>query len=308
MNPRIAIIDMGTNTFHLLVAERVLPPKIVFRDRIAVKVGQGGINAGLITPEGSQRALAALRSFRSKVDELNATHVLAFGTSAIRSAQNGKEFTEMIRKETGFETRIIDGEEEASLIFEGVKGALALGSEKSLIVDVGGGSVEFIIGNDERTFWKGSFEVGGQRLLERFHRHDPIQPQELQTLNDYLETALAPLFHQLTIHSPKVLVGVSGTFDTLSEIYCHAEKREYLPDDPETPLTIETFHQTCELLVKRSRAQRMAIPGMIEMRVDMIVVACCLVRLVMAKHPFKNIRVSTWSLKEGALMRYLVHG
>jgi exopolyphosphatase/guanosine-5'-triphosphate,3'-diphosphate pyrophosphatase len=305
MGSRVAIIDMGTNTFHLLVAERSSPPKIIFRDRIAVKVGQGGINNGKIMPDAAARAVKALKDFKATIDSLKVETVLAFATSAIRSASNGKTFADEIEKATGIHIRIIDGEEEAALIYAGVSSALELGSEKSLIVDVGGGSVEFIIADKDTIAWKRSFEVGGQRLLERFQKHDPIQPGEIDALNRHLGKALDDLFRQLRIYRPSVLVGVSGTFDTLSEIYCLNTGIQYFPDEPETPLTIDSFYRTCAELISKNRAARMAMPGMIEMRVDMIVVACCLIKLVVDSHPFNSIRVSTWSLKEGALMKYL---
>jgi exopolyphosphatase/guanosine-5'-triphosphate,3'-diphosphate pyrophosphatase len=305
MTKRVAIIDMGTNTFHLLVAEAGNPPRMFYRDRKAVKIGQDGINAGKITPEGLRRAMATLKEFKSRIEAMKVKHVLAFGTSAIRSASNGNRFVQEIKEATGIETRIIDGEEEATLIYEGVRAALDLGDEKSLIVDVGGGSVEFIIANKNEIFWKESFEVGGQRLLEQFHRHDPILPAEVNEVTEYLTGALDPLFKQLAIHRPTVLVGVSGTFDTLSEMFCHETGITFRPDDPETPLTLESFHRTYDLLLKKTREERMAIPGMIEMRVDMIVVACCLVKLLTDKHALNSVRVSTWSLKEGALMKYL---
>jgi exopolyphosphatase/guanosine-5'-triphosphate,3'-diphosphate pyrophosphatase len=113
------------------------------------------------------------------------------------------------------------------------------------------------------------------------------------------------LFQQLAGHQPNVFVGVSGAFDTLSEIYCLQSGLAYYPEEPETPLTIESFYGTYALLVSKNRAERMTIAGMIEMRVDMIVSACCLVKLILDKHSFDNIRVSTWSLKEGALMKYI---
>jgi len=305
MKNRIAIIDMGTNTFHLLVAEAGLPPRILYRERSAVKIGQGGINAGIITAEAQQRAFVALNRFRTKLDELKVDNVFAFGTSAIRSASNGLDFVAEAKKRTGIDTQVINGEEEAALIFEGVRNAVDLGKNKSLIVDVGGGSVEFIIANEDLIFWKHSFEVGGQRLLERFHRHDPILQEEISELNTYLSETLAPLFAQIDGHNPRTLVGVSGTFDTLSEIYCRENRLPYFEDEPETPLTIESFFRTWSSFVTKNRTERMAIPGMIEMRVDMIVVACCLIKLVMDHHSFDNIRVSTWSLKEGVMMRYL---
>lgn len=300
----VAVIDMGTNTFHLLVAEKGTPPNIIFRGRAAVKVGEGGINSGEITEHAFARAVNAIREFKATLDDLKVKTVLAFATSAIRSAANGKDLVDEIEKATGIKTRIIDGDEEAALIYAGVRAGLDLGSEASLVVDVGGGSVEFIIADKNRIAWKHSFDIGGQRLLERFQKHDPILESEIDALNSYLLESLDPLFKQIRIHSPSVLVGVSGTFDTLSEIYCLRNGIRYLPNDPETPLTLQSFYHTSAELIAKSRAQRMAIPGMIEMRVDMIVVACCLLKFVIDRHPFSAVRVSTWSLKEGALAEY----
>jgi exopolyphosphatase/guanosine-5'-triphosphate,3'-diphosphate pyrophosphatase len=305
VDSRVAIIDMGTNTFHLLVAEKVLPQKIIFRFRVPVKVGQGGINDGMITPEAISRATKTLKDFRSTADNLMAGTILSYATSAIRSASNGNDLLEKIKTETGIETKVINGDEEASLIYTGVRAALDLGSGKSLIVDVGGGSVEFIIADKNDMVWKQSFEIGGQRLLELFHKHDPMLPGEIDALNSYLVEKLSPLFEQLELHKPTVLVGVSGTFDTLSEIYCYANRVPYFADEPETPLTIDSFHQSFNELIKKNRADRLSIPGMMEMRVDMIVVACCLVKLLVDRHKFEAVRVSTWSLKEGALVKYL---
>jgi exopolyphosphatase/guanosine-5'-triphosphate,3'-diphosphate pyrophosphatase len=246
-----------------------------------------------------------LKDFKRTTDKLHVDTVLAYATSAVRNARNGAELADEIRTSTGIELKIINGEEEASLIYSGVRGALDLGTEKSLIVDVGGGSVEFIIAGPQGIIWKQSFEVGGQRLLEKFHKHDPIQPQEVNELEKYLSQALASMFSALSLHNPTVLVGVSGTFDTLSEIYCFRKRIPYFPEEPETPLTLESIEETHEELLTKNRAERLAIPGMIEMRVDMIVVASCLIKVLLERHAFESVRVSTWSLKEGALMEFL---
>jgi exopolyphosphatase / guanosine-5'-triphosphate,3'-diphosphate pyrophosphatase len=301
MENRIGIIDMGTNTFHLLIAEkRDDHYVIVHRERIASKIGVGGINNGMITPEGVERAMQALKDFKKVMDEWRVFKATAFGTSALRNAKNGNELIEKIKKEIGIEAKIISGNEEAEYIYKGVRAAVPLGKEKSLIVDIGGGSVEFVIGNEKEIFWKQSFEIGGQRLLEFFHRHDPILKEEVDQVYDFLDKALKPLLAQLNIHQPYTLVGSSGTFDTLSEIYCHQQKMAY-EDLPETPLTLQAFENIFARLLAKNRVQRMQIPGMIEMRVDMIVVACCLIDFLIQKHTFKNIRASTYSLKEGVL-------
>lgn len=307
MQNKIAIIDMGTNTFHLLVAEGdARGYNITHRERLAVKLGMGGINQSLITNEGLSRALVAMQCFKNTIDQNHIKTVYAFGTSAMRSAINGPDVAERIKAVTGIEVNIISGDQEAEFIYYGAKSALDMGQEKNLIVDIGGGSVEFIIANDEQVFWKKSFEIGAQRLLEMFHRHDPILPQEIIALDTYFDTALIPLFDAIRTHKPTTMVGSSGTFDTLSDIFCITHNIHKSPEEIETPLTLPGFYEVYKALLTRDRAARMLIPGMIEMRVDMIVVACCLVRYILEKHDFDRIRVSTYSLKEGVLF-YLTH-
>jgi exopolyphosphatase/guanosine-5'-triphosphate,3'-diphosphate pyrophosphatase len=167
-------------------------------------------------------------------------------------------------------------------------------------MDIGGGSVEFIIGNGKEMFWKQSFEIGGQRLLEHFQKHDPILPSEIESMTKYFNESLSPLFDAMKIHSPKILSGSSGTFDTLSDIYCIESGIKKL-DSPETPFKIEAFEKIYLEIISKNRADRMQIPGMIEMRVDMIVVACCLVKFILDSFRFEQIRVSSYSLKEGVL-------
>ena len=300
MKNTVAIIDMGTNTFHLLVAEfEGQNYKITYRNSIAVKIGKDGINDGYITEQGVSRALHAIQNFKSTLNTLSVKKILAFGTSALRVANNGAEIIQKIITETGIETRIISGEEEATYIYEGVASAMKI-DQKSLIVDIGGGSVEFIIGNEKEIFWKQSFEIGGQRLLEKYQKHDPILPEEIDVLNDFFLQSLKPLSAAMTQYDPQVLIGSSGSFDTLSEIYC-AKKNIKWHDNPETPLTIASFYEIFEEFKIKNRAERLQIPGMIEMRVDMIVVACCLIEFLLTNFSFNRVRVSSYSLKEGVL-------
>jgi exopolyphosphatase / guanosine-5'-triphosphate,3'-diphosphate pyrophosphatase len=302
MENKIAIIDMGTNTFHLLIAEgNKAGYNIVRRDRLAVKIGMGGINQRIITDEGFHRALVAMQSFKNTIEQLDIKTVYAFGTSALRNAINGSEIANKIRAVTGIEVNIISGDQEAEFIYYGVQSALHMGNDKNLIMDIGGGSVEFIIADNDRIYWKQSFEIGAQRLLEKFQRHDPIEEDEVENLNGYFEEALIPLFDAFKKFNPTILVGSSGTFDTLSDIFCLKHDIHKPADEIETPLTIEGFYSIYKDLLKKNRDERMQIPGMIDMRVDMIVVACCLVRFILKKHPFTRIRVSTYSLKEGVL-------
>lgn len=301
---RIAIIDMGTNTFHLLIAEVDSSGyRMVYRDHEPVKIGMAGINEGVITDAARQRAMAAMQRFRKAIDAHEASRVLAFGTSALRSARNASALTAEIAAKTGIKVEIISGEEEADLIFDGIRAALDLGAERNLVMDIGAGSVEFIIGDAGRVYWKQSFEIGGQRLLERFQRHDPVTPGEIASLNQYFETMLPPLFSAFITFNPTVLVGSSGSFDTLSDIYSIRRGIYLEPRPPETALSLDGFYEIYHELIRKDREARMRINGMISMRVDMIVVGCCLIHFVLNKHPFKAIRVSSYSLKEGVLAR-----
>lgn len=305
MKDKIAIIDMGTNTFHLLIAQREANGfNIVYRDRLAVKIGMNGINDGLITEAGIQRALLAMQSFKNIMNNHGVDDAYAFGTSAMRNAKNSSEVTRRIKELTGIEVNIILGDEEAYYIYMGVKAALGLGDDSALIVDIGGGSVEFIIANQDQVFWKQSFEIGAQRLLERFQKHDPILETEISQINAFFDESLKPLFTAMAEFKPQVLVGSSGTFDTLSDIFCIKHDIHKTAEEVETPLTLEGFYDIYKELITKNREERMKIPGMIEMRVDMIVVACCLVNYLFEKFTFNRIRVSTYSLKEGVLAHF----
>lgn len=298
---RVAIIDMGTNTFHLLMAEVNADGFLItYREKVPVKIGMGGINHGYITEAGIDRALIAMSSFKKTLQEVGIEKVMAFGTSALRNARNGEEVVRKIESETGIQTQIISGLKEAEYIYKGARAAIKLGLEKSLIVDIGGGSVEFIIGNEKEIFWSHSFEIGGQRLLERFQKHDPIRRDEITSLVEFFSVELQQLLDALKMHQPNLLIGSSGTFDTLSDMYCMRNEIP-LKDLPETPFNMDAFTDMYEELVAKDRAARMQIPGMIEMRVDMIVVACCLIKFLLSIHTFRQIRVSSYSLKEGVL-------
>lgn len=299
---RIAIIDMGTNTFHLLIADAgPTGSRIIYRDQEAVKIGMAGINEGIISEGGVNRAILAMQKFKHKIDQCPASKVYAFGTSAFRNAANGVLLAEKIKSLTGISVHIISGDQEADFIYAGVRAACDLDEEATLIMDIGAGSVEYIIADQKQIFWKQSFEIGGQRLLEKFQKHDPIDIGEINALDLFLEKSLSPLLKAFEKFKPEILVGSSGSFDTLSEIYCIRKDIRRTSDEPETALSEEGFYEIYHELICKNRNERMQIKGMIEMRVDMIVVSSCLIRFVLEKHKFKRIRVSTYSLKEGVL-------
>lgn len=295
MSVRSAVIDMGTNTFHLLVSEGM---KVLLEERRPVRVGMGGINHGTITTEAEARALACMLDYARLANEFAADKKLAIATSAFRNASNGAEVARRIASATGLNINIISGDEEARLIWEGIRSGMDLGSGKSLMVDIGGGSVEFTICNQEFIFWKKSLEIGGQRLMELFQQTDPIADDDLKRMESFLDDHLAVVQEAVARHNPDALVGASGSFDTFSEMHCRREGLPYVAG-PETPITMPALHKFLGEMIGKSREQRMAIPGMISLRVDMIVAASVLIRKLLMLHSFARLRVSGYSLKEG---------
>ncbi len=299
---KIAIIDLGTNTFHLLIVEN---KHTLFKESIPAKIGKGGISKGIISEEGIQRALGVLKHFKDIIDkyQVEAKQVFAIGTSAIRNAANKKEFIERVAHETGIAIQEISGDKEAELIYFGVKEALHI-NETSMIMDIGGGSVEFIICNHDKIFWKQSFEIGGQRLLDKFMKNDPISMRSVLQMDDYFREKLLPLANACHQYAPQTLIGSSGSFDTLIDMF-YMKQNGKLPSEDQIGFeyAISEFYSAYDELLFKNHQERMAIPGMIELRVDMIVVAVCLIKYIIQAFEINHIRVSGYALKEGILSK-----
>lgn len=307
MSQRIGVIDMGTNTFHLLITDIIEgKPLILINEKSAVGLGKGGINKGIITEEAIERALTTLRAFRVVLDSYGVEHVIATGTSAIRSATNKQQLIDCIKKEVNIDVEVINGEREAELIFRGVQQAIPMEEKTSLAMDIGGGSVEFIIGNSKEIIWKKSFEIGGQRLIERFHMHDPMREEDRIIMHEFFKSALIPLDEAIKKWKPTQLIGCSGTFDTLAEmnIQYHREKI-LLENQTSYLLSLADFKRLSNQMICSTRAERLGFAGMIELRADMVVVAICLIEHILKLIKTNTIMVSTYSLKEGVLYTML---
>ena len=305
---RLALIDMGTNTFHLLIVE--LPPGdkplVLLRTKAGVRLGEGGISQGIIAPEAYARALHTLAGFKEEMELHEVTEIRATATSAVRVTRNGPELVRDIFAQTGIQVNVIPGDREAELICQGVRQAVDLGDEAQLIMDIGGGSVEFIIANQSTIFWKQSFEIGAQRLLDQFFP-DPsgVFPAEaLEALQRYFGTVLTPLIEAVGHHKPVSLVGASGSFDSLADMQIgHLRPESELP--PCTELALESFQSSYRHLLSGNHAQRTALPGILPMRANMLVVATVLIDFVLGITEITRIRSSAYALKEGLLAEML---
>ena len=305
---RLAVIDCGTNTFNLLIIE--VDPNLkyskIYNDRISVKLGQGSINQGFIDIEPYNRGIEALKKFKTDINNYEVTKVLGFATSAIRDAKNGVQFINQIKTETSIEITIIDGEREAELIYLGNKEAVQLTHNTSLIMDIGGGSNEFILANNNGLLWKQSFPIGAARMLEKFNPSDPITGTELSAINNYLAEELAPLIIASRNYKPSELVGSSGAFDSVVEIIADNFNGEPISDSKTCyEVDMENYKSVSKLIINSSLIERKKIKGLVAMRLDMIVISFIMIDFILNSLNLSRMRVSSYSLKEGALIDYI---
>jgi exopolyphosphatase/guanosine-5'-triphosphate,3'-diphosphate pyrophosphatase len=307
MKQHAAIIDLGTNTFKLLLCEQHEGRlKVIHREEVPVYLGRGGIEQGLIAPDAFERGLEALRAFRETALANGVNRLRGFGTSALRNARNGVAFVQRAKEELDIDIRIIAGDEEAGLILEGVRQAVPLGNKPTLIMDIGGGSTEFILATEKALMWKRSFELGVTRLRERFPCSDPMTLDEETRIAQHLDSQLEPLYAVIERHEPHLLIGSAGSFDTLAAMVA-ADSGTLLADDATTlAFDAHTFGELKDRLMRMTREERLAVPGLPEHRVDTINYALVQIERVLLAGGIRDLAWSRYALKEGAASQLAV--
>ena len=305
---RIAILDFGTNTFNLLITEVSAENKlhVLHTSKEAVKLGEGGITRQIITEQAFKRGFTAIEKHLERVRKFNVSKVYAFATSAIREASNGKDFIHLVQEKYEIYILIIPGEREAEMIYRGVRLSLQMDERPVLILDIGGGSNEFIIANKKGIFWKQSFNLGMARLLETFNPSNPISRMEVDKLKSYLKAELKELFFAVAEHKPSLLVGASGSFETISAILQHRYPGKYVKySNPSREISYEDFLELHEILLKSTIEERRVMQGMEPVRVEMIVLASIFIDLTLKECGITKIIQSDYALKEGVIAEIL---
>ena len=304
---QIAVLDIGTNTFNLIIANtNGHSYSIIYSNKIPVKLGENNKSQDEILDSAYTRGINALMSHYEVISGYNVDKIYAFGTSALRTASNGKNFTDEILKKTGITINIIEGDKEAELIYLGVKQTISL-KDKFLILDIGGGSNEFIIADNNRIYWKKSFKLGIARLLETFKPSDPISIDDINSINTYLEKELVELFDNAKKHNIKKLIGASGSFETFIAMI-EARKNfisEISLEAKSTPVSHNDFNCLYDKLIRSTHKERLNIPGLEPMRAEMIVLAVVFVKFIIEKLDIQHIYQSNFALKEGVLYQLL---
>ncbi|MEO2063751.1 MAG: Ppx/GppA phosphatase family protein [Christiangramia sp.] len=303
---RIAAIDLGTNSFHAVIVD--IYPDGSFRtvDKLKemVILAEKGMSDHL-SEEAMTRGLDALKRIKFLCDSQEVESILAFATSAIREAKNGGEFIQRIYAETQIKARAIPGKREAQLIGYAVRHSISLNDEMVLMVDIGGGSVEFIIGNHKEMLYHNSLKLGVARMSARFVENDPISGKEIKKLEKHFRKKLKKVLKTAEKHEVKTIIGSSGTMENIGAMVAN---RQSLPADITlNELVFETsaFQELYKDFIQMDRKQRSNIKQLDEKRIDIINPGMVLVKLLLEKLPIEHIKISEAALRDGMILEFI---
>ncbi|HMI00916.1 MAG TPA: hypothetical protein VK541_00460 [Pedobacter sp.] len=294
---KAAVIDLGTNTFHLIIAEcSGSDVEVLYKTNVPVRLGQGRINENIIIPEAFERGIRTLKDFKPEIDKHHVNVTRAIATSALRSADNGQDFVDAA-KLAGLEIEVISGDQEAAYIFEGVKATGTIDGT-SLIMDIGGGSTEFIICDEKGLIWKKSYNLGAARLMQAYFKTDPISNENQAAIIAHISRELKDLKEACKQHNPQRLIGSAGAFETFAVLLNEAID---LQNTISAELDPEAYKQLAGQLIRSTHEERKHIKGLIPLRVDMIVIASILTNYVIKELDLNSLHLSAYDLKMGVL-------
>ena len=299
---KIASLDLGTNSLILTVAEwngTAFTP--LFEDVQVVRLGQDLAKRGSLHPEAKKRCLKELQNFSEKIAQFEIENVLAAGTAALRNAGDGVQFVQEIEDQLGFSFRIISGDEEASLTFKAIQHEFADLAQQFIMIDIGGGSSELVVGDGDIILSKTSLEVGTVSFTERFVQHDPPAIDELNAAS----SVIAELMHQFPAGSTSSMaVGVAGTVTTLKAV--DVEMDEYDPCAVHrSQLNKDDVVRLGKLFRSMPTKQRVKIKGLPPMRADIIPMGATILETLMKELNLESVYVSDRGLRWGLLYDWI---
>jgi exopolyphosphatase/guanosine-5'-triphosphate,3'-diphosphate pyrophosphatase len=294
---RKAVIDLGTNTFNLAIADvESNTINLLHAEKEGVAIGMGGINDKLLSEEAIQRAISCLSRFKSRCDDFQVTQIDAIGTSAIRDATNKHVFLKLVKDATGIEIDVINGIQEANLIYQGIAYTYNFESP-SLIMDIGGGSTEFIAANSNGIKDLISLNIGVSRIFQLFSFSNPMTAEDILNVENYLEAHEHDFFNRINCQT---LVGASGSFETFYEL---VHKTNYPFGYQTQEIDFKEFEKILDWVISTTQLERDLNDFIIPIRKKMAPIAAIKTRWVLKKMNANRIVISPCSLKEGVLLR-----
>jgi len=304
---RIAAIDIGTNSIHMIVVQvrADLSFEVIDREKEMVRLGAGGLDGRALTPEAMHAALQVLSKFRRLAESHKVDEVIAVATSATREAENGGEFLQAVTEQTGIRPRVISGTEEARLIHLAAVYGVSVPGDVAVVIDIGGGSVEVTRGAGANVELGRSFKLGVIRLTERFVKTDPLEPRDERKLVRHINAEISKYLHQVARDGFERVIGTSGTILSIGAV---ASAAEGLPTG--APLRNRRFsakhiHRVRKDLVALDLEKRLRVPGLEPRRADLAVAGAILLDEVLRRLGADEITLCDLSLREGLVLDYI---
>ena len=303
---RIAAIDLGTNSFHAVIVDIFSDGSFRRIDDLKemVELAKGGLGNGL-SDEAFDRGIEALKKIKVLCDSYEVERILAYATSAIREAANGGQFIQAAIDHAGIKINAIPGKTEAELIGYAVQHGVHLTSDPVLIVDIGGGSVEFILANDKEFFFTISKKLGVSRMRDVFQPKDPITPKDIETLTAHYEKELAEITQSIANLKVETVIGSSGTMQTIGTMIAKRKDQSVDVTLNELTFSAEDYFEFYEEFIALDEEARANYPGMDTRRLRFINTGVVLVKLILEKYGIRQVKISTQALREGIIIRYL---
>lgn len=297
---RFGVIDLGSNTFHLLIVESKSPMEFytVFRKRVFTGLSDGGID--VIKKERIAVGLETLKEFRNLINLQNCNYLKVVGTAVLRTAKNRMDFISQAENILGTTIDVIDGLQEADFIFNGISLLPNANKGTHLIMDIGGGSTEFILVKEGKKLFSKSYVLGVGALHALFHKSDPISASELISMSDHISRTVSDLLPVTAQYPPDFLTGASGSFEVLQLMTGRDPDHEKL-----TVIAPDIFYKIYNQIITSDSKSRENLKGLPFERVKLIVVGMALKKTVFELIKPKYIMVSPYSLKEGVIKKMM---
>jgi exopolyphosphatase / guanosine-5'-triphosphate,3'-diphosphate pyrophosphatase len=303
---RIAAIDIGTNSLHMIIA-KIRPDlsfEIIDREKEMVRLGAGGLDGRALMPEVTQSALLVLSKFRRLAESHAVDEVVAVATSAVREAENGGAFLKAVTRQTGIRARVISGTEEANLIYRAATYALGLAHESAVVIDIGGGSVEVARGVGPNVESGRSFKAGVIRLTERFITDDPLRPADERRMLRFLRAELREHLAEVAGRGFDRVIGTSGTILSLGAVALAPDERR-AASLRNRRIPAAEIRRIRDRLVRLPLQKRLRVAGLDPRRADLIVTGAVLLDFMLKRLGAREITLCDVSLREGLVLDYI---
>ena len=303
----LGIIDVGTNSIHLLVGILGLGGKfhVLLKERDLTRLGEGGLAKGRLTKRAMRRALDVLGRYAATLRRFDVDHVEAVATSAVRGAVNGRSFVRRVRERLKLPLRVISGREEARLIYLGVVQARGF-TASTLVISIGGGSAQVMVGGGARLRYGVSRPLGCARLAEQFIRHDPPKPEAVRVLEQAAQRAWRPVGRAVRRYRWRHAVGSSATTEQLVAAANLLANGRAAKRKPRLSISRQSLRRLVRWLAESTAAERMRLPGLDPRREDLALPTGVVLLTWMEACNVSRLQYAPGSLREGLVLDYLI--